>query len=476
METETRRILVVDDQAEVGRAIRWSMRSHGYEVTTCTDASSALTAVTERGAELDTILLDRHLPSCDGLELLQKLRVLAPQLPIVMLTADDSARSATAAHRAGAFGYVTKPWDQDVLRGIIDSSTSYALLQRRALELERAMAASVAAKMVGNSERMRKLGMMIERVGASDVSVLVNGESGTGKELVARAIHESSTRRDKPFVAINCGAIPESLIDSELFGHVRGAFTGAHSERPGVFFEADGGTLFLDEIGEMPAAAQTRLLRVLQNGEVRSIGASTSEVVDVRVVAATHVDLADAVERKSFRADLYYRLNVVAVVAPPLRERREDIPQLATHFLALHGRSSDGAVARLTPAALAAMTEYAWPGNVRELENAILHGLALGSERIDLSALPSSVVGVEIRESAPERFSSAAETSLAERPWFEGVPFAEAKKIAQRRFEREYVAFCLERADGNIAAAARTAQLDRSNFRRVMSRSSSDEG
>jgi two-component system response regulator HydG len=293
--------------------------------------------------------------------------------------------------------------------------------------------------------------------------VLIQGESGTGKELVARALHERGPRRDHRFVALNCGAIPESLIDSELFGHAKGAFTGATTDRAGVFVEADGGTLFLDEIGDMPTAVQARLLRVLQESEVRAVGASGVRKVDVRVIAATHVDLQTAVNEAKFRQDLYYRLNVVSVPVPPLRDRLDDLPLLAAHFLRKHTRSDRNAPPppALAPETLEAMAAYPWPGNVRELENALLHALALhnNGDTIRPEALPFHTSG-RIKGTLPMPVVKEEEE----------LPLTEAKRRAMTKYEHDYLVRVMERAKGSVSEAARLAGLDRTNFRRLLQR------
>jgi two-component system response regulator HydG len=311
------------------------------------------------------------------------------------------------------------------------------------------------------SAAMRRVTAALDRLATQDVSILIQGESGTGKELIARALHDKGARAGKRFVALNCGAIPESLIDSELFGHVKGSFTGATADRPGVFVEADGGTLFLDEIGDMPLAVQARLLRVLQEGEVRAVGSSTIRQVDVRVIAASHVDLAAAVEQGKFRQDLYYRLNVVALTVPPLRERLDDVPVLAAHFLRKHGGATPPSLA---PDALDSMLAYPWPGNVRELENAMLHAVALHhGEVIGPDALPATIHQTRAHTGGSGAFRV---------PDLDGdLPqLTEAKRRANAQFEKAYLEKVMERAKGSVSEAARLSGLDRTNFRRLLQR------
>jgi DNA-binding NtrC family response regulator len=339
------------------------------------------------------------------------------------------------------------------------SASRFAQMRRQLAGVQSSQ--TEATSLVGASAAMRKLRASLERLGDQDVPILIQGESGTGKELVARALHDKGHRRRKRFVALNCGAIPESLIDSELFGHTKGAFTGATTDRAGVFVEADGGTLFLDEIGDMPLAVQARLLRVLQESEVRPVGGSGTRKVDVRVIAATHVDLNAAVESGRFRQDLFYRLNVVVLRVPSLRERLDDLPLLAAHFLRKHGGERPPS---LHPDALEAMTTYSWPGNVRELENAVLHANALHhGDVIGPESLPATISG---RQRAPGSSSSAM--SYGDDDVLE--PLTDAKRRASSTFEKRYLMKVMEKSKGSVSEAARLAGLDRTNFRRLLQR------
>jgi DNA-binding NtrC family response regulator len=316
------------------------------------------------------------------------------------------------------------------------------------------------ATLVGNSAAMRKLKAQVTQLAKNDATILIQGESGTGKELVARALHEHGSRRGK-FVALNCGAIPQELIDSELFGHSKGAFTGATTDRTGVFVDANGGTLFLDEIGDMPMAVQARLLRVLQEGEVRPVGSNTVRTVDVRVIAATHVDLAAAIEAGKFRQDLYFRLSVVVLPIPALRERLDDLPLLAAHLLRKHGGDSPPA---LSPEALEVMMAYGWPGNVRELENAIERALALHhGDALDPESLPDNIQQTRPRSNAAIQLPAIGEGE-------ELLPLTEAKRRAAAAYERQYLLRVMERAKGSVSEGARMAGLDRTNFRRLLQR------
>jgi two-component system response regulator HydG len=452
-------LLVLDDELEVARPIQRALALKGYEVTLLRTADEIASFIDHPTDEWDAILLDVGLGELNGLDVLAQLRDAGLRTAIVMLTADQTATTATAALRGGAFHYLTKPTRMDELYDVVRLAVQRTRITR---DLARAQDPGGAHDLiVGRSATVSALRRTVTRVAASDVGVLVTGESGTGKELVARALHQQSARRDKPFVPINCGAIPEGLIDSELFGHTRGAFTGATAARPGVFVEADGGTLFLDEIGDMPLAVQARLLRTLQEGEVRAVGGDGTRPVDVRVVAATHVDLDRAVQVGRFRADLYFRLNVVSVKLPPLREHPEDIPDLIARFIQ---RRAGATRPDIDESALAALTQYTWPGNVRELENAIIHALAMShGQAIDLASLPSTIIDAQRRP-------RIGVGSVPVVPIDPDVPLPEARRRAQNEFERGYLLRILEQAKGSISSAARTAGVDRTNFRRLLQR------
>jgi two-component system, NtrC family, response regulator HydG len=394
---------------------------------------------------------------------LRRFRESTSLASIVMLTGDNSANTATTCMRAGAFYYITKPFRPYELSSMVESAARYAQLRRELAGVKKAIDDASDQLLVGTSPAMRKLRAALDRLAGQDVSILIRGESGTGKELVARSLHERGLRKKRRFVALNCGAIPESLIDSELFGHAKGAFTGATADRPGVFVEADGGTLFLDEIGDMPTAVQARLLRVLQEGEVRPVGGSGVRSVDVRVIAATHVELTAAVEQGRFRQDLFYRLNVVVLSVPPLRDRLDDLPILAAHFLRKHGGAKP---MTLSPDALDAMMSYAWPGNVRELENAVMHAVALHQgEVIAVESLPYAIT-----TRAPDRGSASMPVISLGGDDDQLPPLTEAKRRASAVFEKNYLKMAMERAKGSISEAARLAGLDRTNFRRLLQR------
>jgi DNA-binding NtrC family response regulator len=379
------RILVVDDEPGVQESLRMLLKSEG-DVTIAGDADAALREVAL--ATPDVVLLDLVMPGRSGLELLAELAERGVRAPVIVLTATNTVNAAVEAMKRGAADFVTKPFELDALRikvrRLIENRELEQEVERLRDEVEERQQ---LGGMIGRSDVMRAIFRNVERIAKAEATVLVSGESGTGKELVARAIHDLSSRAEGPFVAINCGAIPRELIESELFGHEKGAFTGATDRRIGRLESADGGTLFLDEIGELDPATQVKLLRALQERSFERVGSSTTITVDLRIVAATNRDLAREVADGNFREDLYYRVNVVPVHLPPLRERRDDIRLLAETFLARAGGKK-----KLTAAALGSLEGYNWPGNVRELENAIEHGLALcDGDLIDQKDLPISI-------------------------------------------------------------------------------------
>ncbi|MBA3459023.1 MAG: sigma-54-dependent Fis family transcriptional regulator [Deltaproteobacteria bacterium] len=456
------KVMVVEDDVEVGKTVLRKLNHDGHEVELLEDPRPVLDRLADGFDGWDVVILDVGLPGMSGIDVLHEFKKAGSLASILMLTGDHSAQTATTCMRAGAFYYLTKPFRPYELSAMVDSAARYSRLRR---QLAAAKAPQIGLDhaadrlLVGTSAAMRRLRSALDRLASQDVSILIQGESGTGKELVARALHHRGMRRTKRFVALNCGAIPESLIDSELFGHAKGAFTGATTDRPGVFVEADGGTLFLDEIGDMPLAVQARLLRVLQESEVRPVGSNVERKVDVRVIAATHVDLGSAVEQQRFRQDLFYRLNVVVLQVPPLRERLEDLPILAAHFLAKHGGEKPPS---LTPEALDSMNGYAWPGNVRELENAIMHSIALHHSDVILpDSLPAAI---------SNRMSAVSGAMPIARDDGELEPLTEAKRRATAAFEKRYLVAAMEKAKGSVSEAARLAGLDRTNFRRLLQR------
>ncbi len=451
------KVLVVDDDKIVLRAAQEILQREGYQVVAIDDAVEGLAAA--KDPSIDLACLDIKMPNLSGMDLLRAFKQTRPDVEVIMMTAFATVETAVEALKAGAYDYLTKPFENiDVLSLAIGRAAEKKALRDRTRVLEQALVAkSQFEDLVGQSAQMLSVFKLVETVSFSTATVLIQGESGTGKELVARAIHFRSPRKDKPFVAVNCSALTDTLLESELFGHVKGSFTGATTNKKGLFEAADGGTIFLDEIGDIPPATQVRLLRVLQEGEVKRVGANETTRVDVRVIAASNVDLMKAKEAGKFREDLFYRLNVITVLLPPLRDRPEDIPLLAHHFLKVYVQKIGKRINGITAGAMEALTCARWVGNVRELENCLERAVVLSSgEQIDVSDLPP-----EIRNSS--RAGGEVEVfSLAH------LPYAQAKKLAMRAFERRYLTTLLDKSKGNVSCAARAAGVDRSNFRRLL--------
>jgi DNA-binding NtrC family response regulator len=448
------RILVVDDDPASRELLARILGARGYDVVSLADGKDALEALDRAPADL--VVSDIRMAEVDGYVLAERMREKAADTPIILVTAFGNIEGAVEAIRRGAFDYISKPYDVDAIAVVVERA-----LRQRALVLEnRALRGQVRDKyrlenVVGRSEAMLEVYKTAARVAPSSATVLILGESGTGKELVARAIHASSARAEAPFVPVDCGAIAEGVLESELFGHAKGAFTGAQASRRGLFEEANGGTLFLDEIGDIGPALQARLLRALQEGEIRRVGANEPIAVDVRVVAATNKELAQAVKESRFREDLFYRLNVVTIRIPPLRARREDIPLLAEHFAQKHGRADSA----ITPAARELLVAYGWPGNVRELENVIARALALNP------------TGVIVPEDLPDAIRQPAASAVPAPVAAAGaVPAAggKAERPTLSELERRYAAQVLAEQGGNKTRAAEILGIDRKTLYRIL--------
>jgi DNA-binding NtrC family response regulator len=384
------RLLVVDDDDQMRRTLAGRFRRQGLDVTAAASGEEALAQAGQ--ARFDVALLDLHLPGISGIELLGKLKELQPDLEALMLTAHSSIETAVLAMKRGAYDYLTKPFHLPELEVHIQKAYEKVQLARRQRQwVQHLSYESPRHRLVGSSPALRKVGQLIEKVAPTDATVLVRGASGTGKEVVARALHANSPRHDRPLVTVNCAALQENLLESELFGHEKGAFTGAVQAKPGLVEVAEGGTLFIDEVGEMAVGLQAKLLRVLEDGHYRRVGGTRETHADVRVVAATNKSLEDAIRAGQFREDLYYRLNVIAVTLPPLRERREDVPELVEHFLTT--RPVGPSRYRIDPGALEALVGYDWPGNVRELANVLERAQILAEDHlITPDDLPENVV------------------------------------------------------------------------------------
>jgi len=388
-------LLIADDDAGLRESLERMLTREGYRVVLASDGRAALERVQAGGVDL--IVTDLRMPGLTGLELLRAAKAIMPDVDVILLTAFGTVEEAVKAMKDGAYDFLTKPFRREQLIKLIDK----ALERRDLIEQNRALKKQLEdlrakGQMIGASPSFRRMTTLIEQIADSSATVLIQGESGTGKELVARTIHERSARRNGPFVAVNCAALPETLLESELFGYERGAFTGAAGRKEGRFELASGGTLFLDEVADLSLVTQPKILRVLQEGEFERLGGTRTLQVDVRIVAATNQDLAEMVKEKRFREDLYYRLNVITIRVPPLRERHEDIRVLAQHFLRVYAAKNGRTLEAFAGEAIERLESYAWPGNVRELENLVERSVVLArKDRIDAEDLPEEVAGVK---------------------------------------------------------------------------------
>ena len=436
------RILVVDDDEGLLRLLTMRLSAMGFDVTTCMTGEEAL-AVAKREV-FDLALTDLRLPDLDGLSVLEELRLIHPDLPVLLLTAHGSIPNAVEAMQKGAFGYLTKPFDDKELKTTLEKALAQQRMSREIQRLKLLVKELYGLENVAaRSPKMQALLEQVARVAESDATICISGETGTGKEVIARVIHCNSKRARGPFIAINCGAIPESLFESELFGHVKGAFTSAQSSKRGLFQMAEGGTLFLYEIGEIPLNLQVKLLRAIQEREVMAVGAERPTKVNVRIITSTNKDLSAAVRAGAFREDLYYRIQVFPITVPPLRERRDDIPLLAQHFLQQSARRMHKEIRGFLPAAMQKLMLYSWPGNVRELENVIEKVVVLtNQDMITPDLLPTSTESTEGQVK----------------------PLTEAKE----EFERNYLKEVLQLTGGNISRAAQIAARYRADFYKLL--------
>ncbi len=435
-------VLVVDDDASMQRMLRQRLEREGYAVHTAPNGEEGLDLI--RKEVISLIITDLRMPKLRGDELVKAVAQFNPNIPIIVMTAYAEVDEAVQLMRDGIYHYVTKPFDVEELVTKVKKALDNEITSSEARQVRtKIMSRRKSDYIVGACAKIEELLTQTSIVAQNDVPVIIYGESGTGKELVARAIHYTGKRADRPFVVENCGAIPETLIENELFGHVKGAYTDARTDQKGLFEEAHGGTLFLDEIGELPVALQVKFLRVLQDGEFKRIGSTRPIRVDVRVIAATNKDLIQAIADKSFREDLFYRLNVIPVNIPPLRERKEDIPLLINHFLTDFNKELGKVVEGFSPAAIQKMMTYQWPGNVRELKNKVKQAMVLTRNNV-----------------------------ITAEDLFFHVPVSSNKfqsfKEAKREFEKEYISQVLRICQGNISQAARLAKKDRKDFYDVM--------
>ncbi len=444
------RVLIVDDDPGMCTMLQTRLTVRGFSVTTRSAASDAIDAVKQE--PVDVVVTDVTMKNMNGVELCQRLLEFRPHLPVILITAFGSMDTAIQAIRAGAYDFLPKPFEIDQLVLAIERGATLALLRDEVQHLRRMVAPTAFGDLVGSSPSMRELYSKLAKIADNDAAVLLTGESGTGKELVARAIHAASPRASGPFVAINCAAMPAHLLESELFGHAKGAFTDAKTAKLGLFQTASGGTIFLDEIGELPLETQPKLLRVLQERTLRPVGANAEVAFDARVITATNRDLEQMIEEQRFREDLYFRINVLTIALPPLRTRGGDILLLARHFLERIAARSGKRVPGISAETAQRLMTYPWPGNVRELENCIEYAVALATfDEISVSDLPDKVrayrpTQIVLSSSDPEQL------------------------VTLEELERRYVLRVLENVGGNKAAAARVLGIERRTLYRMLER------
>jgi DNA-binding NtrC family response regulator len=394
------RILCVDDEAPIREVMKIELQRMGHDAVICEDGKSALAAADKNS--FDAAIVDLRMPGLSGWDVIEHLKSVSPETDVIISTGHGNMEDAIQALRRGAYDFLTKPTKLAVISGVLNRVAEKRALRNKALALETRLKVVEGSKIVGNSLPMLRVQQLIEKIAPTDSNVLILGETGTGKELAARRVHDLSRRAQMPFVAVNCGALPENLVESELFGHRKGAFTGADSTRKGLIEVANGGTLFLDELGELDRMMQVKLLRVLESGEMRRLGENDSFHVDVRLVCATNRNLLDMVEKGDFREDLFFRVNTFEIPLPPLRERKADLPELARALVARHLKRNSIPDGMLTPELLAALEQHDWNGNVRELANALEHALILSDGKtLRREDLPASVLGKAIRRKVP---------------------------------------------------------------------------
>jgi len=452
------RVLVVDDEQSLRKVLAATLQREGYEVQVASDGEEAIAALDRDGA--DVVVTDLVMPRMDGLSLLRKVVARHPDVPVIVVTAHGKVDSAVEAMKAGAFDFVTKPFEHAELKTIIAKAARQSDLNaRNVVPEEPAQEGRRYTEIIGRGQRMIELQLIISKVADAPSTVLIQGESGTGKELVATALHEKSSRREKPFIKINCAAIPRELVEAELFGFERGAFTGAVQSKPGRFELADGGTLFLDEIGEIPLEMQVKLLRAIQESSFERVGGVRTTTVEVRLVAATSRDLTKEIAAGRFREDLFYRLNVVPVFLPPLRERREDIPLLVEHFRQKYNARLKKSVERVEDDALAALAVYTWPGNIRELENVLERTILFAEGPVIRAAdLPAS-----LRQTQPQ-----AEGAPAFSPPSAPGPLKEIVREQVQAIERDLIVRGLEVTGNNVTRTAKLLKISRKSLQMKM--------
>ncbi len=442
-------ILIVDDDRAMCEMLDTALQMRGYRTTWCLSADAALQHI--KNEPFDVVLTDVRMPGTTGLQLCQQIHELRPDIPVIVITAFGTMETAVAAMRSGAYDFIDKPVELEMLALTVARAVERRALTQQIRLLEQRTASNLqCGDLLGESEAMQRLCDQVNRVATSDASILITGESGTGKELAARSIHKRSERCDQPFVAVNCAALSETLLESELFGHVKGAFTDARSERKGLFLDAEGGTLLLDEIGDMPSSMQVKLLRALEEKRLRPVGADHELPFDVRVLAATHRDLETAVEEGHFREDLFYRINVIQLHMPPLRSRGTDILLLAQHFLRRFSQSAKKEVTAIAEPAARKLLSYAWPGNVRELRNVIERAVALTRhDAITIDDLPQKILD----------YRGAHVVLAGDDP---------TEMVTLEQIERRYIDHVMTAVDGNQTQAAKILGIDRKTLYRKL--------
>jgi DNA-binding NtrC family response regulator len=453
------RILILDDETDMLENCGRVLASASHHCVTSTDPLAALRIV--ESEQVDLLLTDLRMPKVDGMEMLRRVRQVDPRIPVIMLTGHATIESAVAAVKAGAFDYLSKPFSNDQLKVAVERALTKRRLELENLNLREQLRGSLGFEnIVGGSLVLQQVLEIVSKAARSNANILILGESGTGKELVARAIHANSPRAAQPFVPVDCASLPENLLESELFGYEKGAFTGATAAKQGLMEAAHRGTLFLDELGELPLGLQVKMLRALQERQIRRVGGTRQIDVDVRIVSATNRDLRALVAAAKFREDLYYRVNVIDIALPPLRERPGDIELLATSFLRKYARTGNTAVKGFEPEAMVALEMYTWPGNVRELQNVIERACALAEgEMITLAELPQ-----HFRAASPPPEDSSPTRAISK------LTLKEAKNRWIRQLEATYVAELLKHTGGNVSQAARKAGVDRRTLHRLLSK------
>ena len=451
------RILVVDDEIDLAVSCQRLLKSKGYEVRVAANGEEAMQAVQEEEPHL--VITDLKMPGMDGMELLAQVKELYPEIQVIMMTAYSTIEDAVEAMRLGAHDFVPKPFTPEHLMIAVEKSLAQRVLREENRSLREQLSRHFSFdNIIGKSPAMTQIFESIKKIADSNINVLISGSSGTGKELIARSIHANSRRGGRSFVALNCGALPEHLVESEIFGYERGAFTGAARPKPGLLEAAHGGTFLMDEISELPASLQVKFLRVLQDGKFRRLGSTQEREVDIRLVSATNQVLEKLVEEGDFREDLYYRINTFTIVIPPLKERRDDIPLLANHFLQKYGEQNQKFIQGIAPATMELLVNHEWKGNVRELEHVIERALVLaGGDQIEVEDLPQNIQAISAEESAPPQA-------------YMDLPFKDAKGRLIEDFEKRYIVEVLGKYQGNISRAAMHSGIDRRSLHRLLAK------